>query len=734
MSQPPSAAYGPAPAASGEIDLRQIWTSLKRRAPWIVGITAAALIGSLIAVNVVTPRYAGEAKLLLQDRGKFTRIDSNDRETEKSFDAEAVQSSIQVIMSRDLARKAIEKVKLIGNPEFDPVASSMGPFSRLLVTFGLMKNPVDRPLDDRVLEAYYDRLLVFAAGKSRVVAVEFSSRDPELAANMANTIVSLYLEMEEAAKKDSARSASEFYAKVINPLRQRVQEAERKVEDFRRDKGLPRAANGSLLDQQLAELSAQLASARSARADAEAKAKTLRDALKSNRVLDIPDVSNNELVRRLKEQSVTLRSQLALESRTLLAEHPRIKELNAQIADLDRQINDEAKRIVRTLENDAKIAGDRVDSVLNETETLRKLVAKANELEPELKSLERDAKVLRDQLESFQGKYREAAARDAENALPADARIVSRAFAPTTPSFPKKMPIVLLATLAALVSSCALVVTRELLAGRGIAMPIGTAPLVAAPAVAGDTVAYSNVGSARRFADTLADRAPKSGAEPTSVELSPLDLAGHGSPADAAIVPVGTGVSLTSAYGKLASELPVARSDGRGRRILVTEAVNGHGVLATARGLARYLARNERVILVSLVDDAISPDRLGLTDLVSARASFAEIIDRETGSRLHIMAPGTGDPGILKDVPDMFELGLAALDQTYDWVFLMVPGERRQEFTPLLAPRVEGAVVVARLEDQEEGTAAEVCEMLKADGARQVIIALASAQDLNAAA
>ena len=403
MSQPPSAAYGPAPAApaaSSEIDLRQIWNSLRRRAPWIIGVTAMTLIGSLIAVNVVTPRYSGEAKLLLQDRGKFTRIDASDRETEKSFDAEAVQSSIQVIMSRDLARKAIEKAKLIGNPEFDPVAGSMGPLSRLLVTFGLMKNPVDRPLDDRVLEAYYDRLLVFAVGKSRVVSVEFSSRDPELAANMANIIVSLYLEMEEAAKKDSARSASEFYAKVINPLRQRVQEAEKKVEDFRRDKGLPRGANGSLLDQQLGELSTQLASARSARADAEAKAKTLRDALKGNRVLDIPDVSNNELVRRLKEQAVTLRSQLALESRTLLAEHPRIKELNAQIGDLDRQINDEAKRVVRTLENDAKIAGDRVDSVMNETETLRKGVAKANELEPELKALERDAKVLRDQLES----------------------------------------------------------------------------------------------------------------------------------------------------------------------------------------------------------------------------------------------------------------------------------------------------------------------------------------------
>ncbi len=733
MPQPPFDKFASAPAESGEIDLQQIWSALRRRAKWIVGITLVALVGSFVAVNLVTPRYSGEAKLILQDRGKFTRIDASDRETERSFDAEAVQSQIQVIMSRDLARRAIEKGKLVGNPEFDPVAGSMGPLSRLLVTFGLTKNPADRPVDDRVLETYYDRLLVYVVGKSRVVSVEFSSRDPQLAADMTNIIASLYLEMEEAAKKDSARSASDFYATVIEPLRKRVEDAEKKVGDFRRDKGLPRGATGNLLEQQLTELSAQLAAARTARADAEAKARILREAFKGNRVLDVPDVSNNELVRRLKEQSVTLRGQLALELRTLLAEHPRIKELNAQIADLDRQIGDEAKRIVRTLENDAKIAGDRVDSILNETEALRKLVAKSNELEPQLNALERDAKVVRDQLESYQGKYREAAARDAENALPADARILSRAIAPTIPTFPKKMPIVVLAALASFISACAVVVTRELLSGRAIAAP-PPMPLDAIP-TAGNGAAH-----ARRAAgppgldEAAADRAVDTGRQMRAADLPALDLADQGLPADAAVVPVGAGATLSSAYAKLAAELPPAREDGRGRRVLITEAVHGHGVLATARGLARHLARNERVILVSVADDAISPNRLGLSDLVAAKASFAEIIERETGSRLHIMAPGTHDQAVLKDAADMVELALAALDQTYDWVFLMVAGDRRAEFAPLLAPRVEGAVVAARPSDKEDGSAAQVSEALKALGTPQVVVALAGADGLTAAA
>ena len=44
---------------------------------------------------------------------------------------------------------------------------------------------------------------------------------------------------------------------------------------------------------------------------------------------------NSELMRRLSEQRVTLRAQLAEQSSTLLDNHPRIKELRAQLADLD---------------------------------------------------------------------------------------------------------------------------------------------------------------------------------------------------------------------------------------------------------------------------------------------------------------------------------------------------------------------------------------------------------------
>ena len=109
-------------------------------------------------------------------------------------------------------------------------------------------------------------------------------------------------------------------------------------------------------------MNAQLAAARAQKADAEAKAKLIRQMLKTGEPIESSDVLNSELIRRLSEQRVTLRAQLAEQSSSLLDNHPRIKELRAQIADLDQQIRHEAEMLARSLENDAKLAGARVDS------------------------------------------------------------------------------------------------------------------------------------------------------------------------------------------------------------------------------------------------------------------------------------------------------------------------------------------------------------------------------------
>src|SRR5207237_2045539 len=85
----------------------------------------------------------------------------------------------------------------------------------------------------------------------------------------------------------------------------------------------------------------------------------------------------------------------------------------------------------------------------------------------ELRALEREAKAQRDLLESYLAKYREANAREGLNAMPSDVRVISRAVVSNTPHFPKKVPIILIATLAMLFISAGAVTTGELMAAQG---------------------------------------------------------------------------------------------------------------------------------------------------------------------------------------------------------------------------------------------------------------------------
>ena len=68
----PAVTYKPAaaPAAidAGDLDLRALGQALVRKRGWIVVPTALALVLSLTAVNLVTPRYKSEARILVDGR------------------------------------------------------------------------------------------------------------------------------------------------------------------------------------------------------------------------------------------------------------------------------------------------------------------------------------------------------------------------------------------------------------------------------------------------------------------------------------------------------------------------------------------------------------------------------------------------------------------------------------------------------------------------------------------
>src|ERR1700737_4420960 len=512
IAKPASASHKPAAAASsGDLDLHALGQALMRKRGWIIVPTVIALVLSLAAVNLVTPRYKSEVRILIDGRENvFLRPNGERNEERPALDAEAVTSQVQLLLSRDLAREIIKKNKLAERPEFDPVLQGLSPVKSLLALFGIGRDPFSLTPQERVLDAYFDRFTAYAVDKSRVIVIEFQSLDPELAARAANSIAEGYLVLLQGARQEQAKSASQWLSGEIDNLRKKVADAESRVEDFRSKSSLFVGTNNTTLsNQQMGELNTQLNNARALKSDAESKARLIREMLQSGKPIEASEVFNSELIRRLSEQRVTLRAQLAEQSSTLLDGHPRIKELKAQLADLDRQLREEAGKISRSLDNDARIAGGRVDGLTANLDQLKKQASSTNGQDVQLRALEREAKAQRDLLESYLAKYREANARENIDAAPADGRIISRAIVSNTPAYPKKLPIVLIATLATLMLSAGAIVTGELLR------------MTAPPAAAAVTSPPAPVRAPRATSAAAAEPEPEPELEPAPVFREP---------------------------------------------------------------------------------------------------------------------------------------------------------------------------------------------------------------------
>jgi polysaccharide biosynthesis transport protein len=628
-----------------DFDFASLGAALWRARYTILRPTILVALITFAVVMMIPPKYQSEARVLIVGRDNvFLRPDADKDVIDRgTIDQDTVTSQAQLIMSREVANEVIGKLKLNELPEFDPGIGRISLIKSLLGLVGIVKNPMNMTPEERVLEAYYDRLTVFPVEKSHVIVIDFLSENPELAARAANAIADAFLTRLQEAKQDQARNASTWLSGEIETLRKKVADSEAKVEAFRAKSNLLVGPNNTQLSvQQLGDLNAQLATARAQKSDAEAKARLIRDMLKSGEPIESSDIVNSELIRRLSEQRVTLRAQLAEQSSSLLGNHPRIKELRAQIGDLDIQIRKESEILARSLENDSKLADAKVNAQLVTFNQLKSQAVTSNEDDVQLRALERDAKSQRDLLESYLTKYREATARDSIASAPADARVISRATVSTVPSYPKKLPTIAIASLATLVLMSGIVLTRALMdspAAGARSLPLARSRRKEADPDTG--------------MDTDAAPAERS-AEPERAGRPPMDTAGSLAARLRSVVrkeppqkeppPVGVPVS---AIEEFAHNLHAAGVEGS--QIAFFAAVPHLDTGWVAVKFARALARDARVVLVALGsgDKAIKeissdPGAPGLAELTSGAVSFGDIITRDVASNLNLIASGRG--------------------------------------------------------------------------------------------
>ncbi|MBO9133163.1 GumC family protein [Rhizobium sp. L80/93] len=667
-----------------DIDLSQLFRAVwRRRLRVVLIVTAAALVAFVIA-KVVSPEYRSETRVLIEPRAAAFATTSNQASAGSNdaslLDELNIASQVQILQSADLIKQVITQLKLYDLPEFEDSARSSA-LSGLLVTLHLKKPSSDKAPEERILDAFTERLQVYQINTSRVIGIQFTSRDPKLAESVPNAMASVYLSMQSGAKLDSNAEATRWLEPEIANLRIKVAEAEKKVADYRSANGLLQTNDTtSFSNQQLTDISTQLAQVRGEKANADARAQAVRNALASGGPTDtLNDVSGSQTMQRLKTTESSLESQISDLSTTLMDGHPRLKSLRAQLADIRSQITRETRKILTGIDNEAKIAAMREQQLLAQSKLLKADSARAGEDTVGLNALEREATAERQLLETYLARYREAASRSDKNSSPADARIVSSAVEPVDPYFPKVGPIVVIAAVAAFVLSAIVIMLMELFSGRAL-RPVGLPndgarratmfeddglPSATAAPLRRAVVPASLLSATRRV------QAPERAAVQPETIMQPPAAAVVAEPEalPAATVEAVEDFSIPSvAEYFIDAKVPMA---------IAVSPDGDAGSTATVM-LARTIADSgRRVVLVDMTGTAC-PTRLmadkpglpGVTDLLCGEAAFADTIHPDRLSDAHLVPLGASDLASAMRGADRLSLILEALVSAYDLVLV----------------------------------------------------------------
>lgn len=651
-----------------DIDLGGLVRAVWDRRVKVLLATACVAALAFGAARMIAPDYQSETRVLIESREpEFSGSNQNAQTgSDRVFDESGILSQVQVLRSADLIKQVARNMKLYELKEFDPSADPSA-VSDLMVMLGLKKNPLEMPPEERVLKEFTSKLQVYQVEKSRVIAIAFTSKDRELAAAIPNEMAKVFLSLQSGAKLDTNSEASRWLEPEIANLREKVRDAEAKVAAYRSSSDLlPTGETTNFATRQLTDISTELTRVRGERANAEARAEGVRAALASGREADtIADVVGSPMIQRLKETEANLQGQVADLSTTLLDGHPRLKALKSQVEGIRAQIRSETRKILSSLENEAKVGELREQQLTQQLNALKAKSAQAGEEEVGLRALEREATAQRQLLETYLARYREATSRTVENATPADARVISSAVVPTGASFPKVMPITIVAALATFLLSCIIIMLGELFSGRAL-RPVSVGaerpPVRSRPAIA-----------AVAAADVPDEKLEISPALSDAIDLPPPAPLAAAEAGDVSDDPSGKAIEPDFSIEAVADHLRES-----GVRIAISVSPGGdEGSTATVM-LARLIAEEDRkVVLIDLTGSAC-PTRLmarsaqlpGITNLLAGEVAFTETIHADRFSDAHIIPQGDADPRLAMRGIERLQMIIDALTNAYDLVLV----------------------------------------------------------------
>jgi succinoglycan biosynthesis transport protein ExoP len=412
------------------------------------------IIGLAVALGftaIVTPEYTAIANLMLDAR-KVQVFKDAPVIGDNAIDSAQIESQVEVIRSESIARAVVVKLALYNDPEFVDDRPMLSLFLEKVFGVGAEQKPKSEEERQRAaVRSLRNNLGVRRAATSYVLDVSFRSTSADKAAEIANAIVDAYIVDQLNTRYEATKRASGWLQERIEELQNQSDAAARAVQEFKTKNNLVDVGtHGLVSDQQLQEINSQLVIATSHTAEMRARLDRVEALLSAptpeSAIGTVAETLTSPVIVRLRQQFLDVRKREAEISLRYGSTHAAAINLRNEMVELQRSILNELKRIADSYRSDYEIAKTREESIQASLAALVKQAEKTGNSQVRLKALEGSSTTYRTILENFLQKFTEAVQ---QQSFPiSDARLITSAESPVSPSFPKKTLLALLGLLA----------------------------------------------------------------------------------------------------------------------------------------------------------------------------------------------------------------------------------------------------------------------------------------------
>jgi len=406
----------------------EVLRAASERIGTILGVAAAVVLATLAVLIWLPTLYSTSASIMLDPR-KNNVADISSVLSQLPTDPASLQNQIQILQSRDLAAQVIAKLRLYDDPEFN-AALKPGLFAT--------SAPADpAAAREKIIAAFQKELSVEAEGLSTTISATFTSRDPDKAALIANTLVDTYIADQLAAKRETGDRTTEWLLSRTHDLALQLQAQEAAVQKYKADNNITETADGgSLADEQISAISNQLVAAKADLAQKQATNERVNVLIKAGDTADVSQILASPLIVQLRTQQAQLIAQESELSTRYGPRHPKMAAIQTQRRDLDSKIAVEVNRLAGSIANDVAVARANVASLQASLAQAERQAGVQNLVRVKLRALESNADSTRTMYEAFVQRLRET--QDQDVIQNADARVISHAPVPASPSSPKR--------------------------------------------------------------------------------------------------------------------------------------------------------------------------------------------------------------------------------------------------------------------------------------------------------